>query len=158
MKRLFFLLSLIFINTSIMAKEIKTEITINSTPEKIWAILTDFENYPNWNPFISSIEGNVIKGNKIKVSINPPGGKKMTFKPTVITKTPEKELSWFGKLLFKGLFDGEHRFQLIDNKNGTVTFVQSEKFKGLLVWMFNPIKTEKGFKQMNEKLKELAEA
>lgn len=140
-----------------MAKEIKTEIVIQATPEKIWSILTDFENYPNWNPFISNIKGSVAMGNKIKISIHPPGGKKMTFKPNVITKIDKKELSWRGKLLVGGLFDGEHKFELIDNKNGTVTFIQSEKFEGLFVGVFSLKKTEDGFNQMNEKLKELVE-
>lgn len=47
-----------------MATEIKTEILINAAPEKIWAILTDFDNYPNWNPFIKTIEGRVEIGSK----------------------------------------------------------------------------------------------
>lgn len=157
MKSLFLVSATLLMSITVMAKEIKTEIVIQATPEKIWSILTNFENYPNWNPFITTIEGNAAIGNKIKVSIHPPAGKKMTFRPIVITKIDEKEFSWRGKLLFRGLFDGEHKFELIDNKDGTVTFIQSEKFKGLFVWMFNPKKTEDGFKQMNEKLKELAE-
>lgn len=157
MKSLFLVLATLLISITVMAKEIKTEIVIQATPEKIWSILTDFENYPNWNPFINTIEGNATIGDKIKVSIHPPGGKKMTFRPIVITKIDKKELSWRGKLLVSGLFDGEHKFELIDNKDGTVTFIQSEKFKGLFVWMFNPKKTEDGFNRMNEKLKELAE-
>lgn len=157
MKHLFFLLSLICINTTAMAKEITTQITIRSTPEKVWDILTDFERYPDWNPFIRSIEGDTNIGKKIKVSIHPPDGKKMTFRPMVLSKTEKKEFSWRGSLLFRGLFDGEHRFELIDNHDGTVTFIHSEKFSGLLVWMFNPKKAEAGFNQMNEKLKELAE-
>ena len=36
-----------------MAKEIKTEILINAIPEKVWSIFTNFDNYPNWNPFNS---------------------------------------------------------------------------------------------------------
>jgi hypothetical protein len=62
--------------------------------------------------------------------------------------------------LVKGLFDGEHKFELIDNKNGTTTFIQSEKFNGILVPLFNKMlnnNTTKGFKMMNEKLKQLAE-
>ncbi|WP_447636036.1 SRPBCC family protein [Flavobacterium microcysteis] len=157
MKYLFLVSVTLLMSITVMAKEIKTEIVIQATPEKIWSILTDFENYPSWNPFIRSIEGNTTIGNKIKVSIHPPGGKKMTFKPIVIAKTDEKELSWRGNLLFRGLFDGEHKFELIDNNDGTVTFIQSEKFKGLFVWMFNPKKTEDGFDQMNGKLKELVE-
>jgi len=140
-----------------MAKEIRTEINIRTTPEKIWTILTDFEKYPQWNPFITSIKGQVEQGNKIQVRIEPPNGKGMTFNPTVITKDKNKELRWLGKLLFSGLFDGEHKFELIDNGNGTVTFRQSEKFTGIFVWMFNPEKTRQGFTEMNKKLKELSE-
>lgn len=144
-------------NTIVMAKEIKTEIIIKSTPEKVWAILIDFEKYPNWNPFIVSIKGQVQKGKKITVKIEPPGSKSMTFKPTIITKVENRELSWLGSVLFSGLFDGTHKFEVIDNGNGTVTFVQSEKFKGIFVGLFNPEKTKKGFNAMNRELKELAE-
>ena len=140
-----------------MAKEIRTEINIRTTPGKIWTILTDFEKYPQWNPFITSIKGQVERGNKIQVRIEPPNGKGMTFNPTVITKDENRELRWLGKLLFSGLFDGEHKFELIDNSNGTVTFVQSEKFTGIFVGLFSPEKTRQGFVEMNKKIKELSE-
>ncbi|MCT3733817.1 SRPBCC domain-containing protein [Elizabethkingia anophelis] len=141
-----------------MAKEIKTEIVIQAAPEKIWKILTDFENYPQWNPFIVSVTGDVENGNKIVVSIKPPDRKVMIFKPIILTRINNKELSWQGKLLFKGLFDGKHKFELIDNGDGTTTFIQSEKFSGIFVWLFNPRNTKKGFNEMNQKLKELAES
>ncbi|MCC7533735.1 MAG: SRPBCC domain-containing protein [Bacteroidia bacterium] len=143
-----------------MAKEIKTEILIHSTPEKIWSILTNFNNYPNWNPFIKSIKGEVKVGNKITVRIEPPESKGMTFKPKVLTFEPNKELSWLGHLMFAGLFDGEHKFEIIDNGNGITTFRQSEEFKGILVPLFKKQldnNTKRGFEEMNKKLKELAE-
>lgn len=143
-----------------MAKEIKTEILIHSIPEKIWSILTNFDNYPNWNPFIKSIKGKVKVGNKITVRIEPPESKGMSFKPEVLKFETDKELSWLGHLLFTGLFDGEHKFELIDNGNGTTTFRQSENFKGILVPLFEKQldnNTKRGFEEMNEKLKELAE-
>ncbi|WP_236025435.1 SRPBCC family protein [Flavobacterium geliluteum] len=37
--------------------EIKTQIIIHASPDKVWAVLTDFENYPNLNSFIKSITG-----------------------------------------------------------------------------------------------------
>lgn len=157
MKRLFISLTLILISLTSMAKEIKTEIVIQATPQKIWEILTDFESYPNWNPFITSISGNIQTGNRITVNINPPNGSSMTFKPKVLTIIENKELSWIGSVLFKGLFDGQHKFTLTDNENGTTTFIQSEEFKGIFVWLFNPQKTKNGFNTMNQKLKELAE-
>jgi hypothetical protein len=150
-----FLITLI--NLTAMAKEVKTEILINATPEKVWEILTNFDNYPTWNPFIKSIEGEVKVGNKIKVSIQPPNSKAMTFKPRVLAFETNKEFLWLGHLLFTGLFDGEHKFELIDNGNGTTTFKQSEKFKGIFVGLLNLENTKKGFEAMNEKLKEMAE-
>jgi hypothetical protein len=143
-----------------MAKEIKTEILINATPEKVWSILTNFDNYPNWNPFIKSITGEVKVGNKITARIEPPQAKGMTFKPKILTFETNKEFKWLGHLLFVGLFDGEHKFELIDNRNGTTSFRQSEKFKGILVPLLKKLldnNTKNGFEEMNRKLKELAE-
>ncbi len=143
-----------------MAKEIKTEILINASPEKVWAILTDFQNYPNWNPFIKSITGNVAVGNIIVARLEPPEASGMTFKPKVLQFDKNKKFRWLGHLLFPGLFDGEHQFELIDNGNGTTTFIQSEKFNGIFVPLFKKmldVNTKNGFVLMNEKLKELSE-
>jgi hypothetical protein len=148
------------LNATAMAKEIKTEICINATPEKVWTILINFDNYPNWNPFIKSIKGEVKIGEKIKVRIEPPEAKGMTFKPRILVFETNKELRWIGHLLFVGLFDGEHKFELIDNGDGTTIFRQSEKFKGILVPLFRKQldnNTKRGFEAMNKKLKELAE-
>lgn len=147
-------------NISAMVLEIKTEITINATPEKVWEIFANFDAYPNWNPFIKSIEGQVAVDNKIVARIEPPEAKGMTFKPKVVSFIENKELSWLGHLLFPGLFDGSHKFELIDNGNGTTTFVQSERFRGILVPFFKKQlkkNTKNGFIEMNKKLKELAE-
>lgn len=140
-----------------MKKEIRTHITIQATPEKIWAILTDFDRYPDWNPFIRSISGNVEPNCNIRVEIVPPEGKRMVFKPVVLRKEENNELKWQGKLFFKGLFDGEHAFELKRNEDGTTTFCHSEKFSGILVRWIDLKQTEAGFEQMNRKLKELAE-
>lgn len=143
-----------------MAKEIVSQVLINASPEKVWTILTNFNDYKNWNPFIKSIVGNVEVGKKITARIEPPDASGMTFKPTVLVFQKNKEFRWIGYFIFKGLFDGEHKFELIDNKDGTTTFIQSEKFNGIMVPMFKKmldINTVAGFKLMNNKLKELAE-
>lgn len=140
-----------------MTKKIKTEIIIHSGPEKIWKILTDFHAYPTWNPFITDIRGNLEEGSQIQVRIEPNRGKSMIFKPVVLSKKENKELKWLGKLIFKGIFDGEHHFELIDHKNGTTRLIQSEEFSGFLVPFFNLKNTEAGFRAMNQKIKELAE-
>jgi hypothetical protein len=141
-------------------KELKTEIRIKATPETVWGILADFDKYPDWNPFIRSVSGIVAVGNKITVRLEPPGASGMTFSPRVLVFDKNREFRWLGNLIFPGLFDGEHKFELFDNGDGTTTFRQSEIFKGILVPLFKnmlDIKTINGFNEMNNKLKELAE-
>lgn len=138
-----------------MAKQIKTSIIINASKEKIWKILTDFESYPEWNSFIKSVTGEVKVGNQIKIKLQG-----MTFKPNVLTFNENTELKWLGYLWFKGLFDGEHKFKLTDNGNGTTNFEQSENFSGILVKLFSKSldkDTKNGFEQMNNELKLRAE-
>ncbi|REH48896.1 hypothetical protein C7448_105179 [Tenacibaculum gallaicum] len=138
-----------------MAKQIKTLITINASKEKIWKILTDFENYPEWNSFIKSVTGEVKVGNQIQIKLQG-----MTFKPIVLTFNENTELKWLGHLWFKGIFDGEHKFKLTDNGNGTTNFEQSENFSGILVKLFSKSldkDTKSGFEKMNLELKLRAE-
>ena len=140
-------------------KEIKTDIVINAKPEKIWAVLTDFENHPVWNPFIKQISGTKEVGEQLIVKIQPPDSSPMRFKPQVLRLNPEKEFRWKGKFLVKGLFDGEHYFILNDNNDGTTTFIQGENFSGLFVMFFGKAleKTKQGFMLMNEALKKQCE-
>lgn len=138
-------------------KQIKTEILINASSEKIWQILMDFNNYPNWNPFIKYIQRNKSDSTKLEIEIQPPSGNKMRFNPIIIDQIQNKKFSWKGKLLVSGLFDGEHIFELIANSDGSTTFIHSEKFSGILAPFINLKSTEKGFVLMNQKLKQLAE-
>lgn len=132
MKRVVTLILISYFNFTIMAKEIKTEILINASPEIVWAVLTNLDDYPNWNPFIKSIKGEAKVGKKITARIEPPDAKGMTFKPKILVFDQNKELRWLGHLLFAGLFDGEHKFELIDNKNGTTTLYRAKNLKEYL--------------------------
>ncbi len=65
-------------------KLVYSEIVIKASPEKVWQEFVDFENYSTWNPFIKSLKGSPIKGNKIEVFLQSPGKKGMLFKPKVL--------------------------------------------------------------------------
>jgi hypothetical protein len=83
----------------------------------------------------------------------------MRFKPTVLSVRPERELRWLGRLLFSGIFDGEHYFLLEPIGNSRTRLTQGEKFSGLLVGLLSGTlsATEEGFKAMNTALKQRAE-
>lgn len=143
-----------------MRKELYTEIEINASPEKVWRILTDFAEYPNWNPLIRKIEGKLAVGEKPEAFIQPSGAKGMTFKPTLLAVEKEKELRWLGKLFVSGLFDGEHFFKIEPLSEKSVKFIHGENFTGLLVGFLAKSLdtiTLRGFREMNEALKNLAE-
>lgn len=136
--------------------KIHTSIIINTAPHKIWSVFSDFDSYPQWNPFVKSLKGKVEQGNRIEIQL--PG---MNFKPTVLVFKKNEELTWLGNLLFKGLFDGKHSFRLEDNRDGTTTFHHSEEFSGILVPILkNKLleETKAGFEEMNAQLKARVEA
>ena len=139
--------------------EIHTEIDISTPVEKVWEILTDFKNYPQWNPFIKNAQGNIREGEFLKVQIQPPGRNAMMFQPKVLKAGANQELRWKGKLLMPGLFDGEHSFLLKEISPQKTKFIHSEKFTGILVPLFkNVLKDSKrGFELMNEALKKRCE-
>ena len=139
-----------------MAKrDITTEISIAAPPLDIWNKLMDFEQYPEWNPFIRSIQGKREQGQQLTVVIQPPDSKAMTFKPEILVHDQGKEFRWLGKAGIKGIFDGEHFFQLEPQANGQTKLVHGEKFSGLLVGLMKKTldKTKDGFELMNEALK-----
>lgn len=142
-------------------KSLDTEIMIAAPPQTIWNVLMAFDAYADWNPFIQQASGTLTVGSQLNVFIAPPGGKAMTFKPTVTKVTQGKEFRWLGRLLIPGLFDGEHIFELHPVDAQTTRFVQRENFRGLLVpflWKSLDTNTRRGFEAMNEALKNHAEA
>jgi hypothetical protein len=135
-------------------RQLRSEIEIDAPPERVWAVLTDFPAYPEWNPFIRRISGELREGAKLEVQIQPPGARATTFKPTVRAVETNRELRWLGRLLVPGIFDGEHSF-VIEPREGHSHFGMSERFSGFLVGFFKGTlaKTEVGFEQMNAALK-----
>lgn len=140
-------------------KKIETEIIIESDVATVWNILTDFENYPDWNPFIKSIKGEKMVGQQLTVLLKPPNGNGMTFKPVISKYEPNKELRWKGKLGLKRIFDGEHFFILEELSSGQTKFIHGENFSGILIPFMGKTlnKTKEGFKLMNESIKKESE-
>lgn len=141
-------------------KALKTQITINAPAEKVWAVLTDFASYTEWNPFITNIIGEAKAGTTLTNTMEPEGMSPQVFKPKVLAAEPNKEFRWKGKLFIPGLFDGEHQFVLEPTPDGQTILHQNEYFSGILVglvWSSIGDKTEAGFVAMNEALKKRVE-
>ena len=143
-----------------MGTKITTGTDINSSPATVWNVLTDFPAFPEWTPFIKSVAGDLVEGSKLKVQLQPPGGRAITMTPTLLSVVPQHELKWLGHLLIPGIFDGEHHFSIHPAGDGRVRFTQEESFKGMMVPLTRSVlaKTENGFHEMNKALKQRAES
>ncbi len=142
-------------------KSVYSSIIIKATPDKVWNTLMNFEQYPTWNPFITTIIGNPIVGKTIAATICPPGQKPMQFKPTVLQNQKNTEFRWIGTMGIPYIFDGEHVFQLQNNNDGTTTLHHFEYFRGVLVPFFKKMleqNTQQGFEAMNLALKQQVES
>ena len=137
-------------------RELSTQIEFDGTPEEVWNVLTDLPAHPQWNPFITRIDGELRPGAKLDVRLEPEGERGITMHPTVLAAEPGRELRWLGHLLVPGVFDGEHRFQIEESAPGRVRFTQSERFGGILLpLLWKKLRdggTAKGFRAMNEAL------
>ena len=140
--------------------KVRTEIEIKAPAQHVWQILIDFDRYPEWNPSIHEIQGDLHQGAKIEVRLGPPGKPGMTFRPVVTEVEPEKGLHWLGRLLIPGLMDGEHIFEIEAIDENTTRFIHGEDYRGLLVRLFGHFVPDDGGRNyiaMNEALKQRAE-
>ncbi|MBT0811206.1 SRPBCC domain-containing protein [Litoribacter ruber] len=139
---------------------IRTEILINASKEKVWDVLTNFEGYSIWNPFIIESHGKPIEGSYLTNTMVSCDGT-MTFKPKILKMEKYRYFDWMGKLIFKGLFDGHHYFEIVELGANQVKVVHGENFSGLLAGLI--LKkigndTRDNFIKMNLALKAEAES
>ena len=75
--------------------------------ERIWALLTDAKGFPRWNSTVTSIEGQIREGERLRVHVP---GTDRTFTPTVSGVVPNGRMIWTGG--FAPMFNGVRTFQL----------------------------------------------
>jgi hypothetical protein len=113
-------------------KHLAYALDIDSPPERVWEQLTDFEGFPDWNPFIRRASGKLAPGETLELTLEL-GGTERTFRPTLTRVVPNRELRWQVRIGVRGIFDVERIFQVEPVGNGRTRFAQSEICSGVLV-------------------------
>lgn len=109
-------------------RSFRTSITIHSSAETVWNILTDASTWTRWNTTVERIEGKIAPGQTVKVypKISP----KQAFPVKVTEFSAPHRMVWSGGMPF-GLFVGKRTFTLEPAGNG-VRFTMEEVFSGPL--------------------------
>lgn len=132
-----------------MATSYEVTRIIAASPERIWAVLTNADEYPRWNPAVVSLEGPIAVGQKLRlVSIVNP---KRTFTPKVVELDAPGRMVWADGMPL-GLFKGERTYTLTPDGSGQTRFHMREAFKGLLAGLIT-----KSIPDMNDSFAQFAD-
>ncbi|MCG7844340.1 MAG: SRPBCC domain-containing protein [Methanomassiliicoccales archaeon] len=138
-------------------KEIKGSVMINVPAEKVWATITDFSSYPEWNPFVTRMEGELRLGSAFDVVVTLPERDDIKYRSTLVKMEKDKELQFKGKI--RSLLSEEHSKFIEQIEESKCMFSQSIAFKGFLTLFAGKIikDSQVGLNKMNEELKKRCE-
>jgi hypothetical protein len=106
----------------------RVEVSIQSSPGRIWTLLTDAKDFPRWNSTVRTIEGEIRDGQRIRIHVP---GTDRTFTPFISNMVPNVRMTWTGGLA--PLFKGVRTFELMPQRGGSTTFTMQERFFGLML-------------------------
>ena len=132
------------------SRQTSVTILIDADTQTIWDILTNSKDYPRWNSTIVSLEGNIKKGEKIKlVSTLAPN---RTFNIKIKEAIPREKMVWGDGM-------GNRTYLLEPTTDGKVNFSMTEKMGSpifpLFAGMIPPF--DEAFEQFAADLKQEAE-
>ncbi len=162
MKTITLLLGSAFLATALLTSgcstiAIRTAVEIDAPREEVYAVLADFESYPNWNPYHREIEGEFKEGAELRVNVLRPDGKQVDVPPHMMRIVENKEITWGGGI--RGIFYGVHSFLLEPGSEGKTLLKHNEDFSGIAIGFADlpPDVIAEGYHQMNMALKAILE-
>jgi hypothetical protein len=116
-------------------KTFDTTLEIDAPAGQVWAVLTDFAAYPEWNPALPKISGDLSVGSTLSMELDL-GGKRMAVTAAVQELEPGRRFSWKGHLGADVLFTGRREFTVSSTGPGTSSCRHVESLQGLIVPLF----------------------
>jgi hypothetical protein len=155
------ILTILILGLSRTKFEVRHEIVINASIEKVWQTVINFEKYKDWNSQLSYLGGKVALHEKLHLKLAVDGATPYEFKPTVSYYKENEIFAWIAITGIPRVFDGEHFFELKDMGNGNVLLVNREEYRGVTSLIMKQLPmmklAPKGFEKMDEELKNYIE-
>ena len=114
----------------------RTTFRIDAPSEAVWAALTDFERYSEWNPSVPSITGEPEVGTTVSLTLAMPGRPSPKVKAQLTEVVPRRRLRWHGNVGADLLFAGDRDFVIEAADDGAVDLTHVEDVRGALFPVF----------------------
>ncbi len=105
-------------------------IDIDAPPERVWSLLTDAAAMERWNSTVSTVEGPIALGSKLKLTV-PVSDR--TFSPKVTAFEANRTMTWSEGAA--PMFKGVRVFTLEPQGDGRTRFSMAEAMSGLMTPM-----------------------
>lgn len=140
--------------------EINHEIDINAPAESVWAVITDFSSYSQWNPFVVEAKSSLKPGEPIdmKVKLLGPVQRQVEI---ILEVDQGKGFAYCMKPFPFGALASRRSHKIIDLGDGRSHYSSHFELKG---WMMPLVRSmmsgalERGFNDMSFAIKHRAEA
>jgi hypothetical protein len=134
--------------------EVRAETEVDAPAAVVWAVLTDLGAYSAWSTMLHYRGGALAEGGAVQLRLALPNGPSYNFAPRVIALEPERRFTWRATTGVRGIFDGEHSFELAPLAGGRTRLCNREVYSGLLAPLFQRLPMMRdapaGFQAMNQ--------
>lgn len=111
----------------------RSEVILPASVERSWQVLTHFERYPEWNPYLPKIEGKLLAGEKVNFTLaREKAPKTLDLVTTLGEVATNQRFHWIGRLGIQGIYDTRHGFELRARADGNTDLLHYEEFRGVI--------------------------
>jgi len=141
-------------------REIRTEIALEASAERVWELLVDCSLYPQWNPLFHQATGQKNAGGQLELIVNLPEISPFVVRPKLLAVEPQTSYCWRYTWFFAGLLTWKYSAALESLAPHRLKFIQSSAFGGILGPLFDlslRASVSHGLEQMNKAIKRWGE-
>jgi hypothetical protein len=139
---------------------VSAEVEIDAPPERVWSILTDFDRYPEWNPFTVSVETALRVGEPVVMDVHLPG-KRPSIRTEWVNRVEDGRCIAWGMHMVGPAWLTANRLQWVDALDeGRSRYRTADQMSGWLVPVVMTLygdSMRRGFESVARALKDRAE-
>jgi hypothetical protein len=140
------------------ATTVHEELTVTAPRGLVWGLLSDFDRYSEWNPYIVRARGEPQEGARIELWMEFHEGKLEKFECDVLDVKVRRKLRWRCRKYLPGLLDREQTFHVLPVGRDRVQLVYDGRLEGLFEPFTDLNNLKRGYERMAHALKERAES